>query len=52
MNLIKEKIKWVTAALPKESTLTPINIMRHILKVVREEYETVSKVIVLFLCLH
>lgn len=42
MNLIKQRIKWVMAALPQESTST--NIMRHVLKVVREEYETGSKV--------
>lgn len=43
MDLIKQRIKRVMAALPQEST--SINIMRHILKVVREEYETGSKVL-------
>lgn len=42
MNLIKQRIKWVMAALPQESTST--NIMRQVLKVVREEYETDTKV--------
>lgn len=48
MDLIKQRIKWVMAALPQESTST--NIMRHILKVVREEYETGSKVIFVSSC--
>lgn len=42
MNLIKLRIKEIMSALPQESTST--NIMRHILKVIREEYESLSKV--------
>lgn len=43
MHMIKQRIKHVMVALPQESTAT--NIMRHILKVVREEYEAGSKVV-------
>lgn len=42
MDLIKIRIKRIKEALPQEVTVT--NIMRHILKVIREEYEAGSKV--------
>lgn len=41
MSLIKERIKYIEENLEHEATAT--NIMRHILKVIRTEYETVSK---------
>ncbi|CAH0553481.1 unnamed protein product [Brassicogethes aeneus] len=41
MDLIKLCIKFCTECLPQEATAT--NIMRHILKVIREEFEVVSK---------
>lgn len=42
MQQIKDNIKKLSEALPLETTAT--NIMRHILKVIREEYELSSKV--------
>lgn len=42
MQMIKLRLKKVMKDLPHESTA--VNVMRHVLKVVREEYETVSKV--------
>lgn len=41
MELIKRRIKCISHSLPQEATAT--NIMRHILKVIREEFEAVSK---------
>lgn len=41
MDVIKERIKYIGENLEHEATAT--NVMRHILKVIRMEYETVSK---------
>ncbi|XP_074038625.1 eukaryotic translation initiation factor 2B subunit beta isoform X2 [Leptinotarsa decemlineata] len=41
MTLVKTRIKLIRDELPQESTAT--NIMRHILKVIREEYESAAK---------
>ncbi|KAJ8984906.1 hypothetical protein NQ317_002746 [Molorchus minor] len=41
MALVKMKIKYIAENLPQEATAA--NIMRHILKVIREEYEAASK---------
>lgn len=42
MELIRRRIKCISHSLPMESTST--NIMRHILKVIREEFEVAAKV--------
>lgn len=42
MNLVKKRIRFLSKSLPQEATAT--NVMRHILKVIREEYEIVAKV--------
>ncbi|KAL1492025.1 hypothetical protein ABEB36_012529 [Hypothenemus hampei] len=41
MELIRRRIKCLSQSLPMEATAT--NIMRHILKVIREEFEVASK---------
>ncbi|XP_057669808.1 translation initiation factor eIF-2B subunit beta [Diorhabda carinulata] len=41
MNLVILRIRFIRDALPTEATAT--NIMRHILKIIREEYESASK---------
>ncbi|XP_050509581.1 translation initiation factor eIF-2B subunit beta [Diabrotica virgifera virgifera] len=41
MNLIKLRIKFIRENVPTEATAT--NIMRHILKIIREEYESALK---------
>jgi len=41
MELIKRRIKCISHSLPEQATAT--NVMRHILKVIREEFEIVSK---------
>lgn len=41
MDLIRKRIKCISHSLPMEATA--INVMRHILKVVREEFEIASK---------
>ncbi|KAJ8965611.1 hypothetical protein NQ314_004002 [Rhamnusium bicolor] len=43
MTLVKIRIKYITDNLPQEATAA--NIMRHVLKVIREEYETASKLV-------
>lgn len=42
MKLVKSRIKFIRDDLPTEATAT--NVMRHILKIIREEYESASKV--------
>lgn len=42
MNLVKMRIHFVRENLPQEATAP--NIMRHALKIIREEYESASKV--------
>lgn len=42
MELIRRRIKCISQSLPMESTST--NIMRHILKVIRDEFEVAAKV--------
>lgn len=42
MTLVKIRMKYITENLPQEATA--VNIMRHILKIIREEYEAASKV--------
>ncbi|CAG9765111.1 unnamed protein product [Ceutorhynchus assimilis] len=41
MQLIKQRIKCISQSLPMEATA--INVMRHILKVIREEFEVASE---------
>ncbi|KAG5896147.1 hypothetical protein JTB14_015850 [Gonioctena quinquepunctata] len=41
MNLVKARINFIRENLPQEATAT--NIMRHVLKVIREEYESAAK---------
>ncbi|XP_018564749.1 translation initiation factor eIF-2B subunit beta-like [Anoplophora glabripennis] len=41
MALVKIWIKYITENLPQEATA--VNIMRHVLKIIREEYEAASK---------
>lgn len=42
MNMVRARISYITENLPQETT-SP-NIMRHFLKIVRELYESGSKV--------
>lgn len=42
MELIRRQIKCISQSLPMEGTAR--NIMRHILKIIREEFEVASKV--------
>lgn len=49
MNLVKERINYVKEKLPQEATSS--NIMRHFLKIIRELYESGSKVILNIFCM-
>lgn len=42
MNMVRVKISYVTENLPEE--ITSSNVMRHFLKIIRELYESGSKV--------
>lgn len=42
MNLIKNRMKLIFADLPYETVVT--NVMRHILKIIREEYNADTEV--------
>ncbi|XP_050312293.1 translation initiation factor eIF-2B subunit beta [Anthonomus grandis grandis] len=41
MELIRQRIKCISCSLPNEATVC--NIMRHVLKIIREEFEVASK---------
>lgn len=49
MNLIKLRLKKIVEILPQEATTN--NIMRHILKIIREEYDAGFKVRVIVITL-